>query len=402
MTIGRLSGLLVAAIMLAGLGYGASYWYPIPVASPTPPDRTDQDTHSETRSHVEAQGRLEPAGGTLAVGALPGEQLVALPVRTGQRVQAGEELARLNSAEMREAEYQLAEEKLQAAEAQLQSELALGQLRIAAAQLSQKQIEARRRELPPDELLEVAQQRLDLARERLEKLEQLRSDPATHEAIAQSELEQQRLLIQQIEAELKQNHEKREAASETQQLALDAAQLESRMAELTQEGLTAASPVPSLQRAVELARLARDATKVLAPIDGTILELYVHEGERVANTPILQMADLTRMVCVAEVHEANLKDLQVVDQAGKLVPARDYPVTIYSSALQRELHGRIVEVGRLIGAPALRDPNPLARSDRRTAKTIIQLDEPSTQIAQRFVHLQVDVTIELRPERAEN
>ena len=55
----------------------------------------------------------------------------------------------------------------------------------------------------------------------------------------------------------------------------------------------------------------------------------------------------------------------------------------------------MVEVGRLIGAPALRDPNPLAQTDRRTARVRIALDEASSEIARRFVQLQVNVTIHL-------
>jgi CYTH domain-containing protein len=63
--------------------------------------------------------------------------------------------------------------------------------------------------------------------------------------------------------------------------------------------------------------------------------------------------------------------------------------------LEQDLHGKVVEVGRLIGAPALRDPNPLAQSDRRTVRVRIELDEASTAIARRFVQLQVNVTIHL-------
>ena len=49
----------------------------------------------------------------------------------------------------------------------------------------------------------------------------------------------------------------------------------------------------------------------------------------------------------------------------------------------------------LIGALSLRDPNPLAQSDRRTVKMRIELDDASTEIARRFVNLQVNVTIHL-------
>ena len=397
MTMGRFFGLLLSAIVIAALGYGVSYWYPFPVSADTPPDRPPANELPEAPTRIEAQGRLEPATGTLAVGAFPGEQIVALNARVGMSVQAGDELAVLGSQKIREAEHQLAWERMKIAEAQLKSELTIGQLRIEAAKLSERQAEARRKEIPPADLARVAEQRRDLAVERLQKLEQLRDNPATRDAITDTELQQQRLLIKQIEAELKQNQDKLDAAGETQLLATEAARLDSKMALSTHEGLTAASPLVSLRQTAELARLARDATQVLAPRNGTILEVYAREGERVANTPILLMADLSNMVCIAEVHEANLRGIEVVEEDGKLVPAKDCSVTIRSNALDKQLSGNVIEVGRLIGAPALREPNPLAHSDRRTAKVTIELDDASTELARRFVHLQVNVTIQLKP-----
>ena len=117
------------------------------------------------------------------------------------------------------------------------------------------------------------------------------------------------------------------------------------MAKLTQENLVKASPLPVLEQSVKLARLAEEASLVRAPCDGTILEVYARQGERVANTPILQMGDLRQMVCIAEVHEASLKDLEIKKVSddpddGKLVPARDYPVTIRSAALEQNLQGK--------------------------------------------------------------
>ncbi len=123
MTIGRFFGLLLSAIIIAALGYGVSYWYPFPVSADTPPDRTPANELPEAPTRIEAQGRLEPATGTLAVGAFPGEQIVALNARVGMSVQTDDELAVLGSQKIREAEYQLALERMKIAEAQLKSEL---------------------------------------------------------------------------------------------------------------------------------------------------------------------------------------------------------------------------------------------------------------------------------------
>ena len=401
MTIGRTFCVLVAALCLAAVGYAVSYWYPFPRPGVRPPTEGTLSEPQENPPRIEAQGRLEPVSGTLAVGAIPGEEIVQLNAHVGQAVKKDEVLAVLGSLELRVAERVLAEEQLEKAKRQFEAEQSLGKHREDLAKISQEQAEWKKREIPPKESISVATKRLELAEAQLEKLERLRNDPKTQEAIAQAELEQQQLLIRQIQLELDENSGKLEAAEQTQRLAQSAAELDVAMAHTAQDNLVKASPIPVLQQSVALAKLAEKVSVVRAPCDGTILEVYSRQGEHVANTPILQMGDLRQMVCVAEVHEENLKDLEVKavpDSAGdgKLVPARDYAVTIRSAALEQDLHGKVVEIGRLIGAPALRDPNPLAQTDRRTVRVRIELDEASTAIARRFVQLQVNVSINLQ------
>jgi ABC exporter DevB family membrane fusion protein len=401
MTIGRTFCVLVAGSCVAAMGYAVSYWYPFPRPGVRPPTQGTLSEPHENPTRIEAQGRLEPASGTLAVGAIPGEEIVQLNAHVGQAVKKDEVLAVLGSLELRIAERVLAEEQLEKAKRQFEAEQSVGKLRQDVAQISQQQAESRKKEIPPQESIRVAEQRLALAETQLKKLEQLRNDPQTQEAIAEAELEQQRLLIRQIQLELDANRVKLEMAQQTQELAQRAAALDVAIAQTTQDNLVKASPLPVLQQSVELAKLAEKISVVRSPCDGTILEVYSRQGEHVANTPILQVGDLRQMVCVAEVHEENLKDLEVnavPDSAGdgKLVPARDYVVTIRSAALEQDLHGKVVEIGRLIGAPALRDPNPLAQTDRRTVRIRIELDEASTAIARRFVQLQVNVSINLQ------
>jgi HlyD family secretion protein len=406
MTAGRAFGLLLAALCMAAVGYGVSYWYPLPRQIAVPHNDTITTEPQMALTRIEAQGRLEPDTGTRVVGALPGEEIVQLDVHVGQTVRKDDVLAVLESYELRTAERVLAEHQLEKARQQYEAEKRLGELREQLADVARQQAQSRAKEIPPEESIRVGRKRLDLAKARLAKLEQLREDPQTRDAIAEAELEQQQLLIQQIEVELEHEEAKRLAAEEAARLARDAADLDVAMAQATQENLEKASPLPVLQQSVELARLAEEASLVRAPCDGTVLEVYSRQGERIANTPILQLGDLRRMVCIAEIHEANLKDLEVETASesaedGKLVPARDYRVTLRSAALEQDLAGSIVEVGRLIGAPALRDPNPLAQSDLRTVKVRIALDDASSEAARRFVNLQVNVTIHLEdPETA--
>jgi HlyD family secretion protein len=261
--------------------------------------------------------------------------------------------------------------------------------------LGEKQAANRAVEIPPEELGEVMAKRRALAAEQLSRLEQLWENPVTRDALTEAEVRQQRLLVEQIDAEIVHNDNKTDAAKVAQSLASEAARQDSVMARISNQGLVEADPGEVLHRTAELARLVAEATTVKAPIAGKILEIYARPGERVANTPLLLMADLSRMVCVAEVHEADLKHVQTQEQEGRLIPARPYRAALKSAALEKDLQGTVTEVGRLIGAPKLRDPNPLAPRDVRTAQVTIELDDESTGIARRYVHLQVNVTIDL-------
>ncbi len=87
----------------------------------------------------------------------------------------------------------------------------------------------------------MGEERQALAVAQLARLEQLRQAPQTQDAIAEAELEQQRLLIKQIQVDMDQNRAKLEAAHETQEFAQRAADLDVAMAKLTQENLVKVS-----------------------------------------------------------------------------------------------------------------------------------------------------------------
>lgn len=403
MSLGRVITWALLALSLMAVGYAISYWYPLTATSSaagTAPRVPQQDVPQKP-SRIEAQGRLEPASGTRLVAAIPGEQIVHLHAYPGKRVRQGEVLAELQSHQLRQAELALAVEQLAQAQRQLTVEAKLGTLRQEIAELAVRQAESTKQEIEArKESATVGTRRFELAEARLNKLKELRAHPETLDAVAEAELEQQQLLLRQIEVELRQGEAQLAVAQDNQKLACQAARKELELARLHLESLTPVSPLPALEKRIALTELAAEASIVRAPCDGTILEVYMREGERVANSPILQIGDLSSIVCVAEVHEASLKELQpfregLDEQDGRLIPVAEHTAIMRSVAFETPLIGRMVEVGRLIGAPALRDPNPLAASDRRTASVRIELSPESVALAERFVHLQVNVTIEL-------
>ena len=393
---------ILSAAVIVAAGYVTTYWFPLSRMFPDASPLGISEADGWERPPIAAQGRLEPEKGVWMVGGIPGEEIAQLDVQVGQDVKKGDLLAVLGSIRIRKKEHALARSKLSQAERQLDFEERLAELKQEMAQLAVQRAEEGKREIAAqDSSVDVGQSRLTLATARLESLKKLREHAG--EAVAQADLEQQQLLVRQLEVELQQGDIQLQVARENQDLAYQAAAKELELARLQFNRLDSISPIAALRRAAELADLAAQASRVCAPRNGKILEIYLHRGERVATTPILKMADLSSMVCVAEIHEASLKrlpgpktlELPEGPERDLLV---DLPVEMRSQALQQPLTGRVVHVSRLIGAPSLRDPNPLAASDRRTARVRIRLDEQSAEVARRFVHLQVDVTIAPRPD----
>ncbi len=155
MTIGRTFCVLVAALCLAAVGYAVSYWYPLPRPGVRPPTEGILSEPQENPPRIEAQGRLEPVSGTLAVGAIPGEEIVQLNAHVGQAVKKDEVLAVLGSLELRVAERVLAEQQLEKAKRQFEAEQSLGKHARGRGQISQEQAEVGRKRNSAEESISV-------------------------------------------------------------------------------------------------------------------------------------------------------------------------------------------------------------------------------------------------------
>ena len=76
------------------------------------------------------------------------------------------------------------------------------------------------------------------------------------------------------------------------------------------------------------AELAR--TSVYSPIDGQVLEVHAHPGERVGEDGIVELAKTQRMYAIAEVYETDI---------GRV--SRGQRATVTSPALEGELTGTV-------------------------------------------------------------
>ena len=106
-----------------------------------------------------------------------------------------------------------------------------------------------------------------------------------------------------------------------------------------------------LDRQIELARLGRDQTMVLAPAAGRVLDLSVRAGE-VSTGPLLALGDLAAMDAVAEVYQSDLPEIKLGDPAEVVV-------------LGRKVTGKVTRISRLVGREYLGASTPAPGPPRR-------------------------------------
>ena len=116
---------------------------------------------------------------------------------------------------------------------------------------------------------------------------------------------------------------------------------------------------------------------------GSRAAVIVYAGETTGEGPILRLGETGRMFAVAEVYET---DARFVREGQRAV--------VTSPALPQDLHGEVVWRSRLVHKNDVLGIDPAADTDTRVMETRIRIDE--ADVAAGFVHLQVDVEIDIQ------
>lgn len=344
---------------------------------------------------IVAQGQIEPAKGVLPIVAPPGDRVESILVTEGQGIKAGDILGRMASQEAKELELEIAIARRDEAIAKLKAEeaAAVAKMEVAKVGLQQSKlaVEQAVRNLEEAESgggkLALLAQQLSIAEAKLKQLRVAATDRDTGRLITPSSIEQQQLSVDQSRSQL--NVARRDAQQKIAEgkLAIEGAEKEILANQLAVTAAKSASGIQTMEKQIELLRLQLQITKLISPIDGTVLSIDTKAGEpTTATTPIMRLADTRRMIARAEI---NVVDLQRVAIGAK--------ATITSSALRAPLRGKVKSVSQLVGSPRLPNPNPMARVDWRSAQVIIEIDSESVAPAAERIHLQVDVAIEAEP-----
>ena len=281
---------------------------------------------------VVAPGLVEPLRDPMALGFETAGRVAEVLVDEGDRVEAGQLLARLDD--------RLARARVAAAEASLASARARrdmtaagsrdAEIRAAEAETEAARAQARDREVARDRALKL------LEGGALSKADADSARDAADAARATASAVQARLdLVRQGErSEVKRSAHAGVAAAEAE---------------------------------LEQARALLAHTELRAPAEGVVLRRMVEMGEQVSTMPpkvVFTVADLDRLQLRAEIDEADVGRVGV-GQPG-FVTAEAYP--------GRTFPGHVVRLQRELGRKSVRLDDPHARADTRVLEVVFELD----------------------------
>ena len=338
---------------------------------------------SAKSGHVLAQGRLQPAKGIIRLAAIPGDRVDELLVHAGQAVRKMQPLAKLQSQKLKPLELEAAELRLVEARALRQAKQQEADLAIDAAGLKmQSAIQMLDQAKSQLVMANKSSEQLDSLKRQISTLQQLRELPLTRAAIGTIELESKKNELNRVSTVSEQSVLAAKQAVELSTLQVTQSEKAVAAAKETRKLVDQSTPIASLEKQIEILKMQLEQANVISPIDGVVVSVNVEVGERTAQLPLFELADLSEMVCVAEVHESDVASITIDDH-----------VEIRSSALVRTLKGRVKRIDRVVGAAQMRSPNPMARSDFRSIPVWIAIDASDTEIAAQRLQLQVDVSI---------
>ena len=325
---------------------------------------------------VVALGRLKPAGGLIEMSTIPGERLQSYGpgVEEGKTVAAGSVLAKFASYDLRNEQYLALVEKLSLARQKRAHEMLVASAQLDQANAGLAQANAKLEEIRSQEKkLAALKEAADIANEDYRLLAKLRAgDP---ELVSEHQLRKQENLTDQAQkdydiAEANFPHAL-QAAEKAQAAAVKNVELANKNIELLEKS----DETKIVEMEVAMAETTRDQAILYAPGlpgDGsqfTILKKFLQPGESISHGPVLQIANLGKMVCVAEVYEADAKEISV-DRGASIESA-----AFRKPYFEKGLRGTVRRVGSLVSSPGLTNRNPLAPSDRSVVEVEISIDD---------------------------
>lgn len=325
-----------------------------PIAVPITEDATAKEaTGAALPSVVVGLGTLLPQGDVITVATPSGAgdaRLESVGVRIGDRVVTGDIIARLDN-----------EGRLLAA-----VNAARSNVRLREADLERTRVNVRTSKDEARAALESAEAAALSARQELQRAEKLLEQKITSAAAVDgliARASQADRAVEQAQARLSRYSGSIDAQSEVQ-VAL-------RTLELATADLSTAEQ--NLNQAL-----------IKAPIDGTILDIHSHAGEKPAAAGIVTIANIDQMIAELEIYQSQISRIDVGNT-----------VSLTADALPTSLSGTVSRIGLEVKKQSVTDTDPAANTDARVVEVIVTLDADSSSAASRFTNLQIRATIDV-------
>lgn len=181
-------------------------------------------------------------------------------------------------------------------------------------------------------------------------------------------------------------------AATDQQAALAVEKARATLARFTAEGVDMQPDVIVAARNLDaanadLTRARRDLTRaaVRAPISGVVLDVHARAGGRPPTTGIMEIGDTDQMMAEVEIYQ---------DRIGSI--SEGQPVELVAAAIGQTLQGKVQSIGLTVGRQGLVADDTAANTDARVITVIVELDAPSSAIAARFTNLEAVARIDTR------
>ncbi|MEM8865474.1 MAG: HlyD family efflux transporter periplasmic adaptor subunit, partial [Planctomycetota bacterium] len=332
-------------------------------------------------------------------------------VAVNERTPANGVLGLMTSYDTRLAQLQALRTKRELAEQKHDLDKAAAEAQVMGALASLAQAEAKVSEIRMQgKRLSYLGEAADIASEDYQRLEELAA--ADPELVTDRQLRRQANRVDQAQKDYEIASQSFASGLAAAESALEAAQANKQAAERSRDKLAAMNPVQAVDEEIRLAENAlsqsilltpdQDPSKLdvsqiklrresdLRPGPYTVLKVFLRPGEAVTQTPVLQIGDLSEIVCVAEVYEADAKNIREGQKA-----------IITSNAFRKEfaegITGRVDRISRIVASPGLDARNPLAPVDRSVVAVRIVIDPrnaEATAEASQWIGLQVQVEFE--------
>lgn len=384
-----------------------------------------------TVRQVYSLGRLEPAQGVISISAIPGERLKELDpdVIENELSPANGILGLLTSYDLGKVQLRALEKKAELSDQKRNHDIQIAKAQQAQAEAGLAQTEAKQKELELQSgklnALEVASQ---LAAEEYAQLADLsHSDP---ELVTAHQLAKQANQMEMANQDFMIASQSYGSTKDAADKAVSAAKANIAVAAMTLEQLDRGYDRQVIEQEMIVAQETLKRSILLAPnvpaaalenVTGiqcqkdcqpeqpetygpyTVLKVFARPGEFITQMPIVQLADLSQMICIAEVYEADIKELAVNQAVIIRSPAfsgtfADGPADSKTNQRSGGIQGRVTRIGSLIASPGLANRNPLAPADRSVVEVRIEITDPAAiEHAAKRVGLQVTVEFGEKP-----